>query len=220
VSRVHILVEGQTEETFTRDILAPHLYTRGVYLYITIIRTKRVKDGPDFKGGITSYERVRNDLERLLHDANAVAVTTMFDFYGLPTEFPGKASMPAGDCYSRVAHVEEEFRKDINHDKFIPYLVLHEFEGLMFSMPEVIAEMFPERNARRRLQAIRDTFNSPEEINDNPTTAPSKRLKQIFGSTYQKTLHGPLITGAIGLDVLRRECPNFNDWLARLEALA
>lgn len=88
MSRVHVLAEGQTEETFIRDVLAPYLATKGVYPFATLVKTKRVKDGPDFKGGITSYRQVKNDITLLLRDTNAVAVTTMIDFYGLPSGFP------------------------------------------------------------------------------------------------------------------------------------
>lgn len=220
MSRVHVLAEGQTEETFLRDVLAPYLAANGVYLAVTIAKTKRVKDGPDFKGGITSYKQVRNDLLRLLGDTDARAVTTMIDYYGLPDDFPGRSSLPVNpDPYLRVAHVEEAFANDIDNRKFIPFLLLHEFEALMFVSPPVIAEAFPEFKAEARLQRIKDLFASPEEINDSPQSAPSKRLLQIFGDAYQKPLHGPLVTSAIGLDAIRRECRHFGIWLEKLESL-
>lgn len=219
MKRILLLVEGQTEETFARDVLAPHLAGHEIDLRYTIATTKRVKDGPNFKGGITSYTRVRNDINRLLRDTNVAAVTTMIDFYGLPGEFPGRANLPPGDCYERVAHVEDEFGKDIGHHKFIPHLMLHEFEALMFVRPDVIAAAFPEVKSEAKLRAIRATFNSPEEINDDPNKAPSKRLKQIFGGEYQKTLHGPRVTITIGIEQIRRECAHFNAWLEKLETL-
>lgn len=62
-------------------------------------------------------------------------------------------------------------------------------------------------------------FPDSEQINDDPTTAPSKRLATVFGGTYRKTEHGPLIAEDIGLDVIRRHCPRFNAWVTRLENL-
>ena len=41
--RVHILVEGQTEESFVRELLVPHFMERGIYLSIVLATTKRVK---------------------------------------------------------------------------------------------------------------------------------------------------------------------------------
>ena len=66
------------------------------------------------------------------------------------------------------------------------------------------------------MQAIRDAFESPEDINDSPLTAPSKRIEELYPG-YQKTLHGPLALLEIGLPALRRECRHFGGWLTRLE---
>lgn len=203
MSRVHVLAEGQTEETFIRDVLAPYLATKGVYPFATLVKTKRVKDGPDFKGGITSYRQVKNDITLLLRDTNAVAVTTMIDFYGLPSGFPGCATAPAGDPHRRVEHVESEFGRDISDPRFFPFIVLHEFEAVMFIVPEVTAEAFPGANAESQMRAIRESFASPEEINDGPLTAPSKRLIKISNGAYQKPLHGPLVAAAVGLELIR-----------------
>lgn len=219
MSRIHVLVEGQTEETFMRDVVAPHLSNLGVYLHYTILKTRRVVDAPDHAGGVTSYRRFKNDLTRLLRDTDAVAVTTFVDFYGLPTDFPGRNSMPPGDCFVRAAYVEEQIFSDISDNKFIPFLALHEFEALLFVDPKTVDSAIPEVNALARLAAIKESFASPEEINDSPQTAPSKRLIDIFGGSYQKNLHGPLIAHDIGLERIRQECRHFNEWLTKLENL-
>jgi hypothetical protein len=218
---IHLLVEGPTEETFSRDDLNPYLNSKDIYPHITLVKTKRVKDGSDFKGGITSYSKVRGDIKRLLNDTHVLGVTTMIDFYGLPSDFPGKDTMPATqDCYKRVAHLEREFMSDINNARFIPHLVLHEYEGWLFVDPDAIADVFPEqRHARQRLRDIANAFDSPEEINEGVNTAPSKRIIEIMGHEYQKTLHGPLIASRIGIDNIRRACPHFNTWLQTLERL-
>lgn len=56
--RAHVLVEGQTEETFIRDVLGPHLVGLGIYLTPVLVATKRVKSGLKFKGGLSHYEPV------------------------------------------------------------------------------------------------------------------------------------------------------------------
>lgn len=86
-TRALVLVEGQTEERFVKDVLAPAFWSRGLYLSPTILVTKRVKDGPNFKGGVTRFARFENDLRELLRSGGAV-VTTILDYYRLPADFP------------------------------------------------------------------------------------------------------------------------------------
>ncbi len=95
MSKVLILVEGQTEEAFVTQLLAPHLASRNVYPVPKLVITKRVKGGPDFKGGVFSYIKVKNDIKLLLKDTSASVVTTLLDFYGLPSDFPGRPTMRA-----------------------------------------------------------------------------------------------------------------------------
>ena len=66
---------------------------------------------------------------------------------------------------------------------------------------------------------IRDQFSSPEEINDSPVTAPSKRIQELV-PRYQKPLLGSRAALEIGLAAIRRECPHFDNWLKELEARA
>ena len=169
---------------------------------------------------MVSYGKVKNDLLRLLRDPSTAMVTTLLDFYGLPRDFPGLSSMPDASCYNKVVHLETAFKKDIGYNKFLPHFSLHEFEGLMFTSPKAIADVFPGTSPRNlaKLTDIRSGFHSPEEINDGPTTAPSKRIKQLFPD-YQKTFHGPLVANNIGIDSIRQECPHFDRWLVTLESL-
>jgi hypothetical protein len=74
-----VFAEGATEESFVARILAPHLESLGIFCRVTVVSTKHVKSGPDFKGGMVSYEKVKKELLKLLADSSASAVTTMFD---------------------------------------------------------------------------------------------------------------------------------------------
>jgi hypothetical protein len=215
--KVLILVEGQTEEKFVKEVLNPHLNNYGKYLIPTLLRTKIVKSGPNFKGGITSYTQVRRDLMRLLGDTSALCITTMFDLYGLPSEFPGRQDAPAAP-YDKVQHIENAFREDIDHPNFLVNLTLHEFEGLLFTKPAEIARALYDPDKEPELTKIKAAFKTPEEINDNPKTAPSKRLKDIF-PMYNKPFYGMVISKRIGLQAIRAECPHFHQWVSRLENL-
>lgn len=218
MKRVLVLVEGQTEERFVKDILAPHCWTLGKDPTPKVVTTKRVKRGPDFKGGISEYQKVENDLYRLLGDSGAEAVTTFIDYYALPSDFPGMRERPQGASLLRARHVEAAWAQRIGSRRFRPFLMLHEFEALLFVNPELLGKALYAEDKVAALNAIRAEVTSPEEINDDPRTAPSKRILSLLPG-YQKTLHGPIISGRIGLTEIRRVCPHFNEWLSWLEEL-
>ena len=100
--------------------------------------------------------------------------------------------------------------------RFIPYVVMHEFEGLLFSDPEGFGRGIGRADLPQEFRAIRDEFETPEQINDSPDTAPSKRVLGLVPG-YQKPLFGTLAALEIGLEAIRRECTQFSDWVTRLE---
>jgi hypothetical protein len=218
MSKVLILVEGQTEKEVVLRVLAPHLAHHGVWAQPKVLTTKRVRSGPDYKGGVSSYALVRDDIDRLLRDTSAAVVTTIIDFYGLPRDFPGWKDAPHAGSTARVAHVEAAWRNDVNHVRFEPHLVLHETEALIFSDPMACELAFPELRSREALATIRRGFRSPEDIDEGPATAPSKRLIEVLPD-FDKVVLGPLAIEEIGLEVIRSHCPHFDGWLRRLEAL-
>jgi len=217
--KIHIYVEGQTEETFVRDVLTPYLQGIGIYPTPVLSKTKREKSGRTFRGGITSYAKVKRDIVRLLGDTSVVAVTTMLDFYGLPDNFPGKANLPEGSPYDRVQHLEDALWRDIGDRRFIPFLTLHEFEALLFVDPREIESTFPDILPGGIMEQETRGFSTPEEINEGPDTHPAARIKRHI-PRYQKPLHGPLIVQRIGLDRIRERCLHFDAWLERFERLA
>jgi hypothetical protein len=85
-------------------------------------------------------------------------------------------------------------------------------------MPAEIARALNEPGKEPELTNIRTSFQNPEEINDDPKTAPSKRLKGLF-PVYNKPFYGMVISKRIGLNAIRTECPHFNQWVSRLENL-
>ena len=102
----------------------------------------------------------------------------------------------------------------------IPYVQLHEFEGLLFSRPEAFESVPDARESSvAELRSVRAGFASPELINDGKHTAPSKRIQRAL-PRYRKEVHGPRVASRIGLAAIRRECKRFDEWLSRLETLA
>jgi len=218
MKRLLVLVEGQTEETFVRDVLTPHLAAFDVHPTAVLLKTKRIKSGGAFRGGVTSTAQVVGDIRRLLNDSGAAGVTTVLDYYALPTDFPGMTTRPATDPYARVEHVEKSLSAAIADTRFDANLVLHEYEAWIFSYPAGCAWVFDDPAVPPRLSAIAIGAGGAERIDEGPTTAPSKRLVQAFGS-YRKTLHGPMAVGAIGIAMVRSACPHADAWLKRLERL-
>ncbi len=127
-----------------------------------------------------------------------------------------------GGPFARVAALEEALGKDINHPRFVPYIQLHEFEALLLSDPSKFDWEFIEHGAAiRRLAEMCAAYTTPELIDDDPHHAPSKRIiKEIPEYEARKASAGPLIAAKIGLAVLRKKCPHFNDWLERIESLS
>ena len=219
MKRCLILVEGQTEERFVKDLLAPAMQPLGLAMAPTMLITKKVLSGSNFKGGVTSYAKMRSDLMPLLRDRGAL-VTTIIDYYGLPDDTPGMKARPAGaSARERVRHVENAISRDLGSPShFVPFLALHEFEAWLFTDIETTAAVIPAQEKAHELHSAVAGLE-PEEINEGSTTAPSKRLLRVFPG-FQKAVHGPVAAKRIGLCAIRARCPHFDEWLKRVEAFA
>lgn len=221
MKKVLILVEGPTEEQFIKTVVYPYLQGKDIFVTPIILRTKYVKCGPDFKGGVRSYNQVKRDLLKLLIPNDSALISTMLDYYALPTDFPGKSTSHS-NCYESVKEIETAIITDIGargRGKLFPYIQLHEFEALIFSSIEHLAKTFRTNDGQlKELKAIIAGFPNPEYINDRPETCPNRRLAKIYPE-YKKVIYGTIITSKIGLPRLREKCPHFNEWLTKLESL-
>lgn len=220
MARILILVEGQTEERFVKDLLVPHLRAIDPSACVspTVIPTKRVLSGKDFKGGILNYAQIPNALNRLVNDRSAL-VTTLIDFYGLPRETPGVETLPArANAREKVLHVEDAIWNDLGKPSNLDvHLALHEFEAFLFAESTALEAAMDSNGLAAELDGIRRQFPTPEDINQGRQTAPSKRILALRPE-FGKTSHGVNAVKRIGLAKLRSECPHFAEWLDRLEA--
>ena len=163
--RINFVVEGQTEETFVRDVLVPYFGERGVSCVASCVSTGK-KRGIVYKGGMTSFEKAEQDIIRWMKQDTNAFCTTMFDLYGLPNNFPGFEKSIEMSAYDRVVFLEKELADKIKRPKFIPYIQLHEFEALLFSDPEVVGTILRGSDTvARKLKNICSQFKTPEEIN-------------------------------------------------------
>jgi hypothetical protein len=213
MQRVYIFCEGQTEETFVRDVLQSHFNNFNVSLYSIVFNTSS-----NSKGGISSYQKIKHQISKKCLEDKSAWVTTLIDFYGSPTDFPGKDTMLSlTDPYKKIQYLEDNFANDIKQRNFIPNLILHEYEALLFSDISKF-EPWYEKKIIETLKNNITAFDNPEFINDSPQTAPSKRILKCCPS-YNKPIHGSLIASAIGLDQIRYKCQHFGTWLETIEKL-
>jgi hypothetical protein len=226
MSRLLIHVEGQTEEDFVNVVLRNYLVHAGYQsVSARIIGNARLRR---LRGGIRPWPPVKKDIINHLRQDSGCLATTMVDYYGLPKEgngaWPGRAEATHMEASEKAPHVQSalfgdlagEIEADFNPDRFIPFVVMHEFEALLFSDCAAFADGIGRRDLEPALQSIRDSFESPEDINDSFVTSPSKRIESLVPG-YEKPLFGILAVLEIGLDRIRAQCRHFDGWIESLE---
>jgi len=158
--------------------------------------------------GCVSSERISKDLNRLV--SHGKYVTTLYDFYG----FRGlKRKDNKNTLETKILKTVDKSRQK----QIIPYVQMHEFEGLLFSSPYHLVKETDSVDKIMWIEAILKKYrNNPEMINNSIHTAPSKRLRYL---SYSKTTHGAEIAKRIGVSKLKQMCTGFRVWLTTLENL-
>ncbi len=215
--RVYVTVEGYTELEFVKALLVPHLTERALDVRPRVVTTNR-KLGA--RGGVLSFGQVKGDLSRLMSEDHATETrfTTMVDIYALPDTFPGRTV--GGTAVDRARAMERAWAEQMNDARFMPYLQLHEFEALLFCELDLLEKRLD--GSARGLTALKRQVAglAPEDIDDGPTTAPSKRIiEHVPAYARAKRRVGAATAVEIGLNKLRANCPHFGAWVTMLEAL-
>ena len=208
--RLAISVEGQTEEEFVRTVLAPHLRVGGVEPQPILLGV-----GRGGRGGNVTVEGLSADMAKLYHVFDAV--TSLVDLYG----FRGKEGRDAERLENSVRDtVAQRVHRQWDERRVLPYVQRHEFEGLLFSDVNAFERLAGgHAEAVAALGDIRAQFPTPEDINDQFETAPSRRIRGVIAA-YDKRVDGPLLAQDIGLDRIRGECERFDRWVERLGSLS
>jgi hypothetical protein len=224
VNELVVIVEGETEQTFVRDQLAAHLALHNTTAWAVLPGRRRKS------GGAKKWIVAREDIIRTLKEGRYCS--TMFDYYALPDDWPGRTKSKKLAWKDRAGHVEVEVQEDIvaamgvgfDRKYFIAYIQLHEFEALAFADVEKLAEVtepLSDSSAtvlKKKFASILANARHPEAINDSYDTCPSRRIAGVVRA-YKKRVHGPIVTNRIGLDVLRQRCNHFAMWLEKLEKI-
>ena len=226
--RLLVHVEGETEESFVNEVLADYLTARG-YSSVSARLVGNARQRTR-RGGIRSWPSVRKDIANHLKSDPGCVATTMVDYYGLPKSgngaWPGRQEAIKLPPEQRAKHVERSCQRDMEQHfgadvrrRLVAFVMIHEFEALLFSDCRRFAEAVGQPTVFGPLQEIRDSFGTPEEIDDSPPDAPSKRIQALIPE-YQKPLMGTLAALEIGISAMQDECPHFANWLERLTAFA
>lgn len=218
MKRVIIVCEGPTEQAFCKTTLYPHFYSKGLLIQAPLIKHSR--------GGIVKWSILKKQIEtHLFTDSNAF-VTLLIDYYGLYSKynFPNwEKSETIVKKSDRMNFLEQSMQNDLNETirhRFIPYIQLHEFEGLIFNNLEIFKALIPNNDlvGIKELEETLSNYPNPEMINTNPETSPSHRLERIIKG-YNKVVYGDILSESIGLIRIREKCPRFNDWIQKIENL-
>ena len=203
--RLAIVVEGQTEEGFVNQVLADHLMTHGVVPTPLLVGRR---------GGNVIMDRLVLDMANSFWSFDFV--TSMVDFYG----FRDRGSEEPDGLERRISDaIVRRVQRNFDSTRVFPYVQKYEFEGLLFSKVEAFeAVSGATSDSLAQLRSVRSGFPTPEDINDNRETAPSKHITNALPQ-YNKRLHGPQVASEIGLATIRAECQRFHAWMTRLEAL-
>lgn len=214
------IVEGKTEQVFIEKILAPHLGHRNIGIRATQVSK------PGQKGGDVRFSRIKRDLEGHLKQRTDTYITTFIDYYGTK-EWPGLDLVTPHSPPAKIAKTINEatklevvslFSEQQAERRFIPFVAVHEFEALLFSDTGILAQQLG--IAESKVATVISECGSPEAINNNPLTAPSKRL-DVWSANgkFLKTTMGITIAKQIGIKKMRSACPLFNEWLNILESI-
>lgn len=210
---IYILCEGQTEEAFINEVLGPYFANLMIFIKPIICTTKRTTS-KKYKGGVSDYNKVKNELTILCKQHKNEMITTMFDYYAMPSNTPN-INCNEVDVYKRMELIEEAINNDIGQPNCFFNFMLHEFEGMLFSSPDAFIEITDEQTVEK-IRKMRDEAISPEHINNSPETAPSKRLESLIPN-YAKVKNGALISKNIGIDTLLKECKHFAEWVEKIK---
>ncbi|WP_440617104.1 DUF4276 family protein [Cysteiniphilum sp. 6C5] len=217
---VMTIVEGRTEQTFIEKVVQPYLAPKNIFIRATQVSK------PGQKGGDVRFERVKQDIAIYLKQRSDIYVTTMIDYYGIK-EWPGIADISQNYSIQDISkHLNERTISTLCEDlpqlhitaRFIPYMVMHEFEALLFSDSSILAQSL--NIDEHKITKIVEAFSTPEAINNSRETAPSKRLDGFTATgKFAKTTTGIAIAMKIGIPCIREKCFLFNEWLESIENL-
>ena len=224
MKRLYLTVEGQTEQTFAVDVLQPHLAPYNVMVVkprLTGLHARRKGRVPT--GGLfNTFSHALSDIRRWLKEDSSpdARFSMMVDMYSLPSDFPGyEEAMKLNDPHRQASHLEEALSVELADARFVPYVQVHEFEAIVLANPDSFLTWFD--GIEKQVADLKnecEAFKTPEHINHGHETHPKARIRKHI-EDYDENVDGPVLAEYVGLDVIKRKCPHFAEWLKTLERL-
>ena len=228
--RVNVVAEGKTEMKFAKELLNQFFDGKPIIDARCVLSSRNNRTNYEYRGGMTTYERAKKDIVNWLKEDPSAYVTTMFDFYGLPHDFPGyEDAMHCPTHLKSVEHLELKMQEDIGAelaksadsvpDRFIPYIQLHEFEALLYTDLSLLEADYLNTKDIDAIRKLREETIGipPEDINNGVETAPSKRLLKAIN--YKKGATPVAWLEKITIDKITSCCPHFSAWIEKLKKL-
>lgn len=218
MKRFIIICEGETEKEFCNTILAPYFAKKEIYIQSPFIKKSM--------GGIVKWSELKKQITLHLRNESTAIVTTLIDYYGLYSKynFPKWNEAEQNPDKNKRMEILElgmfESIEDSLRFRFIPYLQLHEFEGLLFNDIDIFYEQIPSSELVGIDELIQtfQQYGNPEMINNNRDTSPSHRLERIILG-YNKIVYGNILAEAIGIEKIKAKSPRFRDWIEKIERI-
>jgi hypothetical protein len=211
VKTLYIIVEGQTEEEFVKQLITPFSKQNWYIQPIKITTNRNIGK----RGGFTTYRQLKDDIAILLKTSQEKRITTFVDFFRIPKDVPNYENCSSiRNADNQVECLENAIKDDINHPSFFPYIQKFEFEALLFSSNKAFENNYGEKIAKETARIIKKYLN-PEDINDSPNTSPSNRIKAIIPS-YNKPNEGNKLALEIGIQTILEKCPRFKIWFDKI----
>ncbi|PWK22647.1 uncharacterized protein DUF4276 [Arcicella aurantiaca] len=221
MKHLYIIVEGQTEAEFVERLLISYLSNQGLHTNIQPIKITMSGGGH----GFNNIEHFRNTIKPIMYYKDEPIITTMIDYSGINSEkkMPNYLNcIEKSDVEQRILCMEESLKNYVNtikpYTNFIPNILRHEFETLLFANPEDGFDLEDEQ-IKREIIDLKSKYLSIEDINSSPETFPSKRIESIYSSInkkYNKIADGVDIAELTGINSILKECPHFKNWLDKI----
>lgn len=225
MKHLYIIVEGETELEFVNRILIPYFISKGLITHIQGLMITMKGGGH----GVNNIEHFKKTLKPLLSNENEPIITTMIDHYGINSQkkIPNYTyCIREINVEDRISCMEQSLVNVVNSIKeyryFIPNIVRHEMETLLFADPQKGFELEKDE-IREDVLKICTEIPNIEDINCTPQGAPSKRLIQIYknyNQKYSKIAVGVDIAELTGIETILQKCPRFKSWIDKLIQIA
>ena len=132
MKQVFLVVEGQSEEAFYKQVVADYFRTTHAFT-VAIMPTKKNQSSRAYRDGTVTYDLCVRNIRRFLNGAtHCDQFFLILDYYDLHTSFFDQYQ-GHDRSKDKAEYVIRRVEKEVNHPKFSVFLQIYEFEAFLFS---------------------------------------------------------------------------------------